>query len=134
MISFDAVELIVLALATFRISRLVVEDTIFDVPRAWLLSRWPGDDTEFARSVARVDEQGRLFVDGTTTELVAVEADLLVAANPRWFGRWLECIWCVSVWVAAAVVVVAYNWDSFEWVAVPLALSAAAGWFDSSTK
>lgn len=41
-INISALELIVLALAVFRITRLLIEDEIFDTPRDWLYAKFRG--------------------------------------------------------------------------------------------
>ena len=50
-----------------------------------------------------------------------------MASKPRWFGTWLSCAWCVSVWVAAGVVMLRQWWDWWQYPALVAALSAAAG-------
>ncbi|MCP4897322.1 MAG: DUF1360 domain-containing protein [bacterium] len=125
---------IILALATFRLARLIVTDTILDPPRAWILSRWPGDDTEFTQSVVEHDDQGSWYSAARdTVRLVGIEDDLWVAANPTWFGRWLECVWCVSIWVAVVVVALHHWWAWFQYPAMVLAFSAVAGWVHTYT-
>lgn len=37
----DGVLLVVYALAAYRVTRLVVKDTLFDIPRSWLTVRLP---------------------------------------------------------------------------------------------
>jgi len=135
-VTLDAVSLVVLALATYRVARFVVEDTLFDKPRAWALTHWPGNDTEFTPEV--IERRGSRYFNEADVELVVVrsetEGTTWVAAEPTMLGKWLECVWCVSVWVAAAIVVIDHHWAGFEWVTVPLALSAAAGWIHASSE
>lgn len=127
---------IILALATFRIARLIVADTIFDAPRSWFLSRWPGADTEFEATAVELNDQGLPIIDlgdGTGRPLVRIETDTWVAANPTWPGKLLECVWCVSVWVGAGVVALHVWWDWFQYPAMMLAFSAVAGWLHTYT-
>lgn len=83
----DPAVLIVIALAVFRVSRLVVEDSITEPLRDWTLARVP-------------DRIGEL----------------------------IECIWCVSFWIAlAATVAYALSPSVMFWVCFPFALSAISG-------
>lgn len=88
-----AVELTVLVLATFRVTRLLIDDTIFDAPRGWL----------FNRGVRRAP--GRFLVDlfscpwclsvWVSAAIVAVTAWLDAALVPDvWSG--------VLLWLAIA--------------------------------
>ena len=133
--NLDAVWVILNALAVHRIARLIVADTILDPPRAWLLSRWPGADTEFTAEAVAITDQGEPIVDMGDPDgrrgapLVRMDTDTWIAANPRWFGRWLECVWCVSVWVAPVVVwLMATQASWWQYPAAALAFSAVAGW------
>jgi hypothetical protein len=83
--------LLVDALATYRLARLVTTDDIFKRQRDALTKRWPV-------------KPGRL------SELVI-------------------CPWCCSVYIGvAAYALTRYVPSVWVWVAVPLALSAVAGY------
>ncbi len=137
----DPLLLAIDALAVYRFSRLVVADSILDVPRRWLLRRWPGDETEFvATEVGRRSWEDitvgvtdkRMVVAGTLTDVIKV-GDNWVAAKPRYFGTWLSCVWCVSPYVAAAVVMLRSWWDWWQYPALVAAMSAVAGIIYAST-
>jgi len=116
----DPLILIIDALAVFRLTRLIVADGIFDRPRNWILTRFPGAETEFyADAVERVPRR-LVPVSGSSPRV-------WVAVEPSWLGRLLECCWCVSVWTAAGVVVARQMWGWWEWPALVLAYAAVAG-------
>jgi hypothetical protein len=83
--------LVVCALAAARLTRLVVDDVIFDQPRAWLVTR----------------------LDGKLEKLIT-------------------CPWCISAWLSAGVLVLAWAVHPIEvpvlaWLAVWW--GACAGYF-----
>lgn len=84
-------DLLLDALATFRLTRLVVADTLLEEPRARLLVR-------------------------------------LETSGHHKLAEGLSCMWCVSIWLAPAVVIARRRapraWDP---VARTLAFSAVAG-------
>lgn len=91
--------LLLLTLATYRGTRLVVDDTF--PPVAWVRTHVTGD--EYGRDRWR-------FV-------------------PMWVGDLVSCSWCASVWVAAGVVGLTTLWTSvplplLTWAAV----AAGAAW------
>ncbi len=120
----DPLLLLIDMLAVFRFSRLIVADSIFDTPRSWLLARWPGDETVFGTTPTAEPPPYVHAVTGI--ELIWVDGTWM-AARPRWFGKWLSCIWCVSPYVAAAVVMARSWWDWWQYPALVAALSAVAG-------
>jgi hypothetical protein len=94
-------QLVLLALASFRIWRLLAEDTVLDTPRRALL---------------------RL---GKTWER---EGDPVPADYRAGWGSFISCAWCLGFWISLAWWG-AFQWDE-HWtvvVAVPWAISAAAG-------
>jgi len=125
----DPVILVVDALAIFRLSRLVTSDTILDRPRAWLLRRWPGSETEFYDSeVENSEVRGRPVVT-----LEGTRPRLWVVLEPHWFGSLIQCVWCISIWLAVAVVAARQWWDWWQWPALVAAGSAVAGWIHTRT-
>ena len=109
--------LVVAALAVHRLTRLIVADTVLDPVRWRLLARWPADDTTFTADWVTVD-------DTTTGGAPVVELDtpgLWAATEPHWLGTLITCVWCASMWVAAAVTVVL-------WAAGPIVLPAVVWW------
>ena len=130
----DPVLLIVDALAIFRLSRLVTSDTILDRPRTWLLRRWPGADTEFYDSETDRIDGGTWTLHGRpAAPIPGSNPRLWVAVNPHWFGSLIECVWCMSVYVAVAVVAARAWWDWWQWPALVAAGSAVAGWIHTRT-
>jgi hypothetical protein len=91
-------EFVLLALAVFRIYRLIAEDTILDRPRRWLLrlgNEWQSDGDEIP---------------------------------PEYREKWalfITCPWCLGFWLSVLAWV---GWLIFPtetiWLAVPWALSA----------
>ena len=129
----DPLLLAIDALAVYRFSRLIVADSILDTPRAWLLARWPGDETIFRFDDTVPYSDGNEVMtpyrrlEATGAVVVAVADGEFVATEPRYFGKWLSCIWCVSPYIAAAVVMARSWWDWWQYPALVAALSAVAG-------
>lgn len=97
-----AVELVVLALGAFRLTRLLGWDTM---P---LLMR------------ARVWVTGRELIDG---EVVVRNPD-----RDEWIDDLVSCPWCLGWWVCLATAGAWWVWPTATIaVALPLALSAAVG-------
>lgn len=81
---------LVVALGIYSITRLLVEDSIFDPVRNWVFDRFPhqGYTTEKKpkRGVYQIISQGKFFVTEGTK-----------------IGKLFECPWCMGFWVAALV-------------------------------
>lgn len=97
--------LVLMTLATYRLTRLVVEDTF--PPVAWIRERLTGHEP-------------------TLSEPYRVARWKLV---PAWVGDLVSCCWCTSVWVSAGVVATV---DLTVGLPLPLlawgAVAAAAAW------
>jgi Protein of unknown function (DUF1360) len=92
--------LLVDALSVYRLTRLVVADTITEPVRGWV--RFQGWDAG-----ATPRETGRVA---------------------RALFHWMTCAWCVSIWTAALVVVLTFNARGWwGYVALALAFSVVAG-------
>ena len=107
-----AVELLVDTLATYRLTKLVVDDVITETPRDAVI-------------VLAYAAQGRQVPDdGCETLAEAVHAD----ADPPKVAVLLTCPWCAGMWVALGVVV-ARRLAPRLWspLARALGMSAAAG-------
>jgi Protein of unknown function (DUF1360) len=107
--TFSFFWLIVMALATHRLTRLIVRDGIAEGAREWLRRRGY--------------EQGAL-VDNFSGEQ---KASVTRSRHNLW--SWLfelvSCSWCVSVWTGGGVVAIMYfqsDWSKF--VVLALALSS----------
>lgn len=107
------VDLIILALATWRIASLLVDET------------GPADCLEALRYRLgiRYDDKSERVVRH-------------VIQRPAWLGRLqyrvaeeLMCIWCTSLWVGLALALLYFAAPgAAPWLALPFALSAAAVW------
>lgn len=113
-------EVVILAFAVARITRLITTDSIFDGPRDWVLSRWPADDTVFGDSEVT---NGKL----STGVEVFREVDGWFATYPKKWSEVITCNWCASVWVAIIVWLVYLVYPVTVTVLAPLALAQAAG-------
>ena len=80
MLSITVFEFILLSLATFRITRLIVFDTIITFIRK-----------PFHEIIEEVND------DGTTATYLQIKG----TGIKFWIGELLSCYWCVGVWVAA---------------------------------
>lgn len=105
--------LLVMSLATYRITRLVVEDTF--PPVLWLRDRvaggWrPVTDSPKDQSFVKRSDGG-----GTVAEIDGVMH--MYVRRSRWSRFWLaellSCSWCASGWVAAGVTAGAWAWHGF---------------------
>lgn len=88
-----------IAVASYRLWRLLAEDTILDRPRKWSLgiSEWQ-------------------------------EGDTVPSSYRRKAGEFLTCPWCLGFWVALGWWAAWLIWEEWAvFVAVPFALSAAVG-------
>lgn len=110
--------LIVLSLATYRVSRAIAVDEVTEPFRMAVARRWPPSTYPLQRR-----ETGREIPD--TADLVA-----------SWPVRLIYCEWCLSVWAAAALVLGAHfaglvgpwRWVGFSWPAVAALAGLVANW------
>ena len=105
--------LIVMSLATYRLTRLVVEDTF--PPVLWLRDRLVGG----WREPTLKEQHHELYPQGEVEEgclrnvpglgmFRLVDGELLIyrrrwKRSPFWLSELLSCPWCASGWVALAV-------------------------------
>lgn len=110
-----ALHFAILALAAFRLTRLVIDDTIMKPFRSWIFNRWPAQDAEY--------DAGDKVKGG-----VFQQAAKLYANDPTWIGdrlaMLLGCYACAGFWVSLIVAVAYWLWSSTVWLLVPFALSA----------
>jgi hypothetical protein len=118
------VNLVILVLASARLTRLVVTDTLLQTPREWWLRRWPAEDTVFGDS----EVTGNRLRTGVE---VFREADGWYPVSPSMLGALITCVWCAGFWVAVLV------WTAYQFypeatvlVAAPFAFSYVIGWLD----
>lgn len=109
---------LVALLAVYRLTLLVTHDTLterpFDALVGWLNRRKHPDPPDPGNATATADVQ------------------LARAAKPHVLVKLMDCPWCVSFWIGAAVFASAWWWaDRWPWwvVAGGLAGSASAGMF-----
>jgi len=112
-------DLLLLALAGFRISRLIIEDTIFDPIRTALFVRWPGHDIEY-------EEKDRPRVRGGTFEL----GGDYYASEPTEIGnrlsKLLGCYACTGFWISLGLSIGYFlSPTGTRWFSLPWAISGA---------
>jgi hypothetical protein len=126
--------LVILALAVARLTRLVTQDSLTQRIREWVLTRWPDDSTEFGDS--EVTERGTDalgFRTGTlkTGRQVFRTSEAWYAVDPYKSSELLTCDWCSSIWIGLAAAASHYFYPEITfWVALPLALSFVAAWLN----
>lgn len=102
------VELILLALAAYRTTRLVLTDTITRRFREWWYLRFP--TPQMAVEARKADSEEWLQL------------------QPHPLGTLMSCAWCLSVWLSALWVIAYAYWPTVTiWAALPLSLSAVVG-------
>lgn len=101
----SAYQLILLAVAAFRVFHLLAEETILDRPRRWVLrlGRW--------------------------------EAGSPPASYRHRLGSWLTCPWCCGFWVTGVGFVAFQLWEHTvtvlaAFVAATVVVPALQTWFD----
>ena len=106
--SFSA--LLILALATFRLARLITVDDLMLWLRTWI-------EDHANKTMIRRDWMGKTV-------------DTKIATRSKFFAFvWalISCMWCTAVWAAAIVIVLwHYQHSWFQYVAYGLALSTLA--------
>lgn len=104
--SLDSVPLILLALAAYRTTRLVLTDTITKSFRDWWYIRFPPP---------------HLVVE-------APQADGWEALKPHYLGKLMSCYHCLGFWVSLTWAAAYWAWPvPVTYVALPLALSVVVG-------
>lgn len=114
----NGLQFVVLALAVYRVTRLIVTDTILDKPREALLTRYPASDTVFAE-----------WADGLVWS-ETVEG--WIALEPSWLGDLVSCVWCAGFWISVVAVLLWWLAPGLVWwLALPFAFSAVVGIIES---
>jgi hypothetical protein len=114
-----ALDLLLLALAGFRISRLIIEDSILGPFRTALFVRWPGTDIKY-------EAKDRERVRGGTFEL----SGDYYASNPTETGdrlsKLLGCYACTGFWVSLGLAIGYFlSPTGTRWFSLPWAISGA---------
>ncbi|RKQ37254.1 DUF1360 domain-containing protein [Oceanobacillus halophilus] len=105
--TITGLEVILLALATFRLTRLIVFDKI----------------SQFLRSPFH-EEVEEKETDGDVVTYIQIKGTGLRA----WIGELLSCYWCTGIWCAATLIGLYYIWaDIMEVIIIILAVAGAAG-------
>ena len=117
-----ALVLVVLSLATFRLTRLITRDDFPPIfyARRWIQTRRPAVSRRPAQ--VRVRDTGELY--GASPY-----------ADYWWLGELVSCPWCASAYVAGGLVTVTWWMHGmplpvFCWLAVWGAAAALAHWTD----
>lgn len=113
------IQLIILAIGSYSITRLVVTDdfALFRIPRNWIKDRFPPDDYAMeSRPPDRIKDWRR------------TSNGLYVVQKGHWLGELISCPWCAGWWVSLAV------WAAFLLaptltlgILIPFALRALVG-------
>lgn len=111
------VVLVVYALASMRVTRLINADTVTSFIRLYLAGKIRTATLEADEAASR----------GQTTLLASA-----LERERRWTGvfKFVQCPWCIGFWVpliggVGAVWVIKYGWTLDWWAILPLALAAS---------
>lgn len=110
----DPLLLLLDVLACYRLSRLLVKDSLLQEVRWWILNRWPSAMTEFPDAIVF---PGGFDESGNITDPVLESGVRVFKSNktdedgdPIWLPlktykltELIECVYCASVWIAFAV-------------------------------
>lgn len=88
------------ALATYRLTRLVVTDSLLDEIRTGTLI-WLGEECRRCDHV--IDAHSQPPGQPPRCTIIGCSCALYVPRHPK-LAELLECPWCVSIWIAAGVV------------------------------
>lgn len=132
MVDFSPFTFVVFGLAAYRITRLIVEDTIpFGRIRQAIVTRWPSAADEFVGDMVVRDSEGHHVRGFPRVRLIPIRdpaaPDEVVwyAESPRKVGELVQCPWCMGIWVSAALYAVWYVWPSYTLVGAYVAAAAA---------
>lgn len=126
----DAIELVVLALAVARLTRLLTTDTVpFGALRSRLLFRYPTVATVYTDSEVKADGKDTFgYQVGTAYgRQVFKSGDSWYAVTPYRWTELITCNWCMGLWVGIIVWVAYWFYPDTVIYAVPFALSQIAG-------
>jgi hypothetical protein len=97
---------VLLSLAAFRLTRLIVYDKITGFIRAPFFER-----------------EEKIFPDGTVEEVISFKGN----GFRRWIGELLSCYWCVGIWVSILLFTGFYFFSTvFLPIIIILAIAAVA--------
>lgn len=100
--------LLILALAVYRVTRLIVVDSF--PPVAWVrekwLNRWPmvGETVKYpSRRLIEKHQDGKI-------ELIHLGNNVYEVKKGTTLGYLISCVWCSGFWVALAFVLAYWAW------------------------
>lgn len=128
--ALDPLLILIDILAVYRLTRLIVKDTLLQEARWWILRRWPSELTTYPDVI--VEEQR--INEGMVTGLVQGRTPVYLSTSDSGEDEWraikvfkwtelVECVYCASVWVAFAVLALRVWWDWWQWPALGLAIA-----------
>jgi hypothetical protein len=130
-----ALWLVILALAAYRVTRLLIRDDFPPVAavRGWLLDRFPGDLTVWEGD--EVEQSGHSWVVSSSgLPVVPFEEEdgttAWTSLRSHWIGDLIECPWCLGFWVSLIGVGSLVLWGDELWwqiLAASFAISALVG-------
>lgn len=126
----NPLDLLILALAVSRVTRLIVHDTITESLRTWIWRRWPGEDTQFGDSEVKgngTDTFGRKVGYLKSGKDVVWVSGAWYATSPSFLGRVIECHWCAGIYVAIAGWAAWWFYPDIVFYLIPLALAEVLG-------
>lgn len=121
---------LVLALAAYRITRLIVADSITEPLRNRILSQWPTDDSVFTDEwVTETSGEPTTLHDAPVAWL---DGEGWIPTAPSKWGELVTCAWCAGFWVACLVTLAVWavsdlSLEWWVWLALPWASSAITG-------
>ena len=113
MIAIEWIDLVILVLASYRLTRLIVFDEITSFIRS-----------PFLTVSYKENDAGQLI------ESVEFKGD----GFRNWVGRLLSCYWCVGIWSSLGVVLLYIYLPSFFPLLLILAVAGAAAFIQSKTE
>jgi hypothetical protein len=113
-------QLVLLALAAFRITRLVGWDDLTITPRRWLTGLGDTDHEALAEHVDDLAERG---IDAWQTRPAP-----LISKQRFYLSRMIRCPWCFGWWCSLTIWIAWEAWPHAIFVAAaPFAISALVG-------
>ena len=127
----DWLDLLILALAISRVTRLVVHDTITEPLRNRIWRRFPGSDTQFGDSEVEVngtDTFGRKvgYLKSSKNDVVWVSG-AWYAVSPKFLGNVISCHWCSGLWLAIGGWAAWWFYPDIVFYLIPFALAEVLG-------
>jgi hypothetical protein len=113
MLGIDWIDLVILILASYRLTRLIVFDEITSFIRKPFLS-----------VNYQENEAGQLL------ESIEFKGE----GVRYWFGVLLSCYWCVGIWSSLGIVLLYFYFPSLNILLVILAVAGAAAFIQSKTE